>query len=141
MIRVPLGVPVGLDMAGTEKVEIRTLKVGRYCSVDDNAYKILRISKSKPGKHGSAKARLELENIFSGQKKSHVGTVTDKISVPIIEKGSATVTHIQGSEVHAMDAKTFEMMVLPLDDGLNLESGKEIMWMEAMGRFKIIRDH
>ena len=40
-----------------------------------------------------------------------------------------------------MDAKTFEMMVLPLDDGLNLESGKEIMWMEAMGRFKIIRDH
>ncbi len=141
MIRVLLGVPVGLDMAGTEKVEIRTLKVGRYCSVDDNAYKILRISKSKPGKHGSAKARLELENIFSGQKKSHVGTVTDKISVPIIEKGSATVTHIQGSEVHAMDAKTFEMMVLPLDDGLNLESGKEIMWMEAMGRFKIIRDH
>ena len=141
MIRVLLGVPVGLDMAGTEKVEIRTLKVGRYCSVDDNAYKILRISKSKPGKHGSAKARLELENIFSGQKKSHVGTVTDKISVPIIEKGSATVTHIQGSEVHAMDAKTFEMMVLPLDDGLNLESGKEIMWMEAMGRVKIIRHH
>jgi len=128
-------------MAGTEKVEIRTLKVGRYCSVDENAYKILRISKSKPGKHGSAKARLELEDIFSGQKKSHVGTVTDKISVPIIEKGSATVTHIQGSEVHAMDAKTYEMMVLPLEDGLNLESGKEIMWMEAMGRFKIIRDH
>lgn len=128
-------------MAGTEKVEIRTLKVGRYCSVDERAYKILRISKSKPGKHGSAKARLELENIFTGQKKSHVGTVTDKISVPIIEKGSATITHIQGGEVHAMDAKTYEMMVLPLDEGLNLESGKEIMWMEAMGRFKIIRDH
>ena len=128
-------------MPGTTRVEVRTLKVGRYVALDDNAYKILRISKSKPGKHGSAKARLELENIFSGQKKSHVGTVTDKISVPIIEKGSATVTHIQGSEVHAMDAKTFEMMVLPLDDGLNLESGKEIMWMEAMGRFKIIRDH
>ena len=141
IIRVLFGVWFGLDMAGTEKVEIRTLKVGRYCSVDDNAYKILRISKSKPGKHGSAKARLELEDIFSGQKKSHVGTVTDKISVPIIEKGSATVTHIQGSEVHAMDAKTYEMMVLPLEDGLTLESGKEIMWMEAMGRFKIIRDH
>ncbi len=128
-------------MAGTEKVEIRTLKVGRYCTVDDNAYKILRISKSKPGKHGSAKARLELEDIFSGSKKSHVGTVTDKISVPIIEKGSATVTHISGSDVHVMDAKTYEMMVLPLEEGLNIESGKEIMWMEALGRFKIIRDH
>jgi translation initiation factor 5A len=141
MIRGHFGVWVGFGMAGTEKVEIRTLKVGRYCTVDDNAYKILRISKSKPGKHGSAKARLELEDIFSGQKRSHVGTVTDKITVPIIEKGSATITHIQGSEVHAMDAKTYEMMVLPLEDGLSLESGKEIMWMEALGRYKIIRDH
>tara|TARA_A100001037_G_C15000571_1_gene566858 strand:+ start:468 stop:854 length:387 start_codon:yes stop_codon:yes gene_type:complete len=128
-------------MPGTEKVEIRTLKVGRYCSVDDGAYRILSISKSKPGKHGSAKARLELEDIFTRQKKSHVGTVTDKISVPIIEKGSATVTHIQGAEVHAMDAKTFEMMVLPMDEGMNIEAGGEIMWMEAMGRYKIIRDH
>ena len=141
IIRGIVGVQSGFDMAGTEKVEIRTLKVGRYCAVDDEAYKILRISQSKPGKHGSAKARLELEDIFSGSKRSYVGTVTDKISVPIIEKGSATVTHIQGNEVHAMDAKTFEMMVLPLEEGQNIESGGEIMWMEAMGRFRIIRDH
>ncbi len=59
----------------------------------------------------------------------------------MIEKGSATVTHIEGKEVHAMDAKTYEMMVLPLDDGLNIEPGGEIMWMEALGRYKIIRDH
>ena len=70
-------------------MEIRTLKVGRYVALEDSAYKILSMSKSKPGKHGSAKARLELEDIFTGQKKSHVGTVTDSINVPIIEKGSA----------------------------------------------------
>ncbi|HIA24907.1 MAG TPA: translation initiation factor IF-5A [Candidatus Poseidoniales archaeon] len=141
MIRGYYGVHLGIEVAGTEKVEIRTLKVGRYCAVDDSAFKILKISKSKPGKHGSAKARLDLEDLFTGSKKSHVGTVTDKISIPIIEKGSATVTHIQGVDVHAMDAKTFEMMVLPLEDGLNLESGREIQWMEALGRFRIIRDH
>ena len=50
-------------MPGTTRVEIRTLKVGRYCCVDDKAYKINSISKSKPGKHGSAKARLELVEI------------------------------------------------------------------------------
>ena len=141
MIRGYYGVHLGIEVAGTEKVEIRTLKVGRYCAVDDSAFKILMISKSKPGKHGSAKARLDLEDLFTGSKRSHVGTVTDKISIPIIEKGSATVTHIQGVDVHAMDAKTFEMMVLPLEDGLNLESGREIQWMEALGRFRIIRDH
>ena len=55
-------------MVGTDRVEIRTLKVGRFCVVDDEAYKILSISKSKPGKHGSAKARLELVSLFSAKK-------------------------------------------------------------------------
>jgi len=128
-------------MPGTTRVEIRTLKVGRYVSVDEKAYKILSISKSKPGKHGSAKARIEMEDIFTGQKKSHVGTVTDSIHVPLIEKGSAIITHIEGQEVHAMDNKTYETLILPKDEEMSLEGGKEILWMEALGRFKITRDH
>ena len=99
------------------------------------------MSKSKPGKHGSAKARIELEDIFTGQKKSHVGTVTDSINIPLIEKGSAIITHIQGNEVHAMDNKTYEALILPTDPEMNLEAGGEIQWMEAMGRYKISRDH
>jgi translation initiation factor 5A len=126
---------------GTTRVEIRTLKVGRYCCVDDKAYKINSISKSKPGKHGSAKARMELVDIFTGQKISHVGSVTDSINVPLIEKGTAMVTHIDGAEVHAMNMRDHSMMILPLEDGLEIEGGIEIMWMEALGLFKIIRDH
>lgn len=132
---------MGRKMPGTSRVEIRTLKVGKYACVDDNAYKILSISKSKPGKHGSAKARIELTDIFTGQKRSHVGTVTDTIQVPMITKGSATVTHLEGDDVHAMDMKTYEQLVLPMEEGLSIEPGKEIMWMEALGRYKIIRDH
>ena len=120
---------------------IRTLKVGRYVAIDDSAYKILSMSKSKPGKHGSAKARIELEDIFTRQKRSHVGTVTDTIQIPLIEKGSAIITHIEGSEVHAMDNKTYSNLILPSEDGMNLQSGGEIQWMEAMGRYKISRDH
>ena len=128
-------------MPGTDRVEIRTLKVGRYCVVDDEAYKILSISKSKPGKHGSAKARLELIDIFTGSKISHVGSVTDSIHVPLIEKGTAMVTHIEGVEVHAMNMRDHSMMILPMEDDMEIEAGKEIMWMEALGLFKIIRDH
>jgi hypothetical protein len=40
-----------------------------------------------------------------------------------------------------MDAKTYELMVLPMEEGLVIEPGKEIMWMEALDRYKIIRDH
>ena len=135
------GLNLGRIMPGTTRVEIRTLKVGKYACVDDNAYKILSISKSKPGKHGSAKARIELSDIFTGQKKSHVGTVTDTIQVPMITKGSATVTHLEGDDVHAMDMKTYEQLVLPMESEMDIQPGKEIMWMEALGRYKIIRDH
>ncbi len=129
------------DMPGTTRAEIRTLKVGRYVAIEENAYKILSMSKSKPGKHGSAKARIELEDIFTGQKRSHVGTVTDTIQIPLIEKGSAIITHIQGEEVHAMDSKTYQSLILPVEASMNLQSGGEIQWMEAMGRYKISRDH
>lgn len=131
-------------MPGTDRVEIRTLKVGRFCVVDDEAYKILSISKSKPGKHGSAKARLSLESIFTKKKISHVGTVTDSINVPMIEKGTATVTHIDGEEVHAMNDKDFVMMVFPMpdpDEGMTITASGKIMWQEALGRYIIIRDH
>ena len=126
-------------MPGTDRVEIRTPKVGRFCVVDDNAYKILSISKSKPGKHGSAKARLELVSLFSSKKISHVGTVTDSINVPMIEKGKALVTHIDGEEVHAMNMKDHSMMILPIDPDIEVTSGQEILWMEALGRYKIER--
>lgn len=128
-------------MPGTARVEIRTLKVGRYVAIEDSAYKILSISKSKPGKHGSAKARLELENLFNKQKRSHVGTVTDTIQVPILEKGSAIITHLEGEEVHAMDTKTYASLILPIDTSMKLDPGGEIQWVEAMGRYKITRDH
>ena len=126
-------------MPGTDRVEIRTIKVGRFCVVDDEAYKILSISKSKPGKHGSAKARLELVSLFSSKKISHVGTVTDNINVPMIEKGKAMVTHIEGEEVHAMNMKDHSMMILPIDPDIEVTSGQEILWMEALGRYKIER--
>ena len=126
-------------MPGTDRVEIRTIKVGRFCVVDDEAYKILSISKSKPGKYGSAKARLELVSLFSSKKISHVGTVTDNINVPMIEKGKAMVTHIEGEEVHAMNMKDHSMMILPIDPDIEVTSGQEILWMEALGRYKIER--
>ena len=128
-------------MPGTTRVEIRTLKVGRYCCVDDRAYKINSISTSKPGKHGSAKARIELVDIFTGAKISHVGSVSSSINVPLIEKGTALVTHVEGSEVHAMNMRAHSMMILPLEEEMDIEGGKEIMWMEALGLYKIMRDH
>ena len=40
-----------------------------------------------------------------------------------------------------MDNKTYESLILPKDAELNLEAGGEIQWMEALGRYRITRDH
>ena len=53
-------------MADWEMKEIRELKIGRYVNIDEEPCKIISISTSKPGKHGSAKANIEAASIFTG---------------------------------------------------------------------------
>jgi len=65
-----------------EQVETRELKEGRYVIIDDEPCVIKSIAKSKPGKHGAAKARVDAIGIFDGQKRSTVQPVTAKVYVP-----------------------------------------------------------
>jgi len=119
--------------------EVRTLKVGRYIIVDDEPCKILGISTSKPGKHGESKARIDAMGLFDKQKRSIVHPVKHKVGVPMIDKRTAQVLSIAGSTVQLMDMATYETFELPLPDDMTLEPGKEIQYMEALGRKKITR--
>jgi len=121
--------------------EVRTLKVNRYMIIDDEPCKIMSISTSKPGKHGEAKARIEAIGIFDGQKRSVVHPVKHKIQVPIIDKRTAQVVALMGSNVQLMDMETYETfeMVVPDEYKGQLQPGNEISYLEALGRKKITR--
>jgi len=119
--------------------EVRTLKVGKYIIVDDEPCKILNITTSKPGKHGEAKARIDAMGLFDNQKRSIVHPVKHKVGVPMIDKRTAQVLSIAGSTVQLMDMATYETFELPLSEDMALESGKEVQYMEALGRRKITR--
>ena len=123
-----------------EAKEIRELKVGRYVNIDDEPCKIISISTSKPGKHGSAKANIDAVSIFSGSKKSLVGPVSTKVQVPMIDKRKAQVLAIHGDEVQMMDLETFETfsMAINADHESVLEEGGEIMYLVAMDRMKLM---
>ena len=124
-----------------EQAELRSLKVNRYIIIDDEPCKITGMTKSKPGKHGEAKCRLEATGIFSNQKKSIVHPVTHKIKVPIIDKRSAQVLAIQGEEVQLMDNETYEIFNVPIPDEFKdeLEPQKDILYLVALDRKKITR--
>jgi len=119
--------------------EVRTLKVGGYIIVDDEPCKILSITTSKPGKHGEAKARIDAMGLFDNQKRSIVHPVKHKVGVPMIDKRTAQVLSIAGSTAQLIDMTTYETFELPLPEDMTLEPGKEIQYMEALGRRKITR--
>lgn len=121
--------------------EVRELKPNRYMIIDNEPCKILSISTSKPGKHGEAKARIEAVGVFDGTKRSVVHPVKHKVQVPMINKGSAQVIALLGDEVQLMDMTTYETFEIAVEDEWRdkLEPGKEISYLEALGRRKITR--
>lgn len=122
--------------------EVRELKVGRYVLIDDEPCKIQSISTSKPGKHGEAKARIDAVGIFDEQKRSVVHPVKHKVGVPIIDKRSAQVLALIGADVvQLMDMETYETFEMPVPEDLKgqIEPGKEILYLQAMGKRKITR--
>jgi translation initiation factor 5A len=101
----------------------------------------MSISTSKPGKHGEAKARIDAIGIFDGQKRSVVHPVKHKVHVPMIDKRTAQVVAIMGSNVQLMDLETYETFEIPIPEEYKdqLQSGSEISYLEALGRKKITR--
>jgi translation initiation factor 5A len=124
-----------------ELAEIRTLKENRYIIIDNEPCKIISITKSKPGKHGEAKARIEAIGIFDGSKRSIVNPVSHKVHVPIIDKRSAQVVAVMGDNVQLMDMETYDTFEMPIPDEFkdSIEPGKDIQYLVALGRKKITR--
>ncbi len=122
-----------------EQTEVRNLKEGRYVIIDDEVCAIKAISKSKPGKHGSAKARVDTIGLFDGQKRSIVQPVSAKIFVPIVERKTAQVLSIAGDVVQLMDMadySTFELKI-PEEFRDRVVEGKDITYVTAMGKMRL----
>lgn len=124
-----------------DQVEARTLKEGRYLLIDDEPCKILSIDVSKPGKHGAAKMRIEGMGIFTNNKRSMLAGVGDKVFVPIIDKRVAQVVSVHGNQAQLMDMETYQTfdMEIPEEYQGQVEAGKELQYLEAMGKRMITR--
>jgi translation initiation factor 5A len=122
----------------TTQAEVRQLKEGRYVVVDEEPCKILSITTSKPGKHGAAKARVDVIGIFDGVKRSFVSPVTDKCKIPMIDKRKVQILNISGSQAQVMDMETYQNFELPVSESEKaaLSPGAEVLIMESMGKMK-----
>ncbi|WP_290598215.1 MULTISPECIES: translation initiation factor IF-5A [unclassified Archaeoglobus] len=124
-----------------QQVEVRQLREGGYVVIDDEPCEIISMSVSKPGKHGAAKARIDAIGIFDSQKRSIVQPVTAKIYVPIVERKRAQIISVTGNVAQLMDMETYETFELEIPEELKdkIEPGREVMYLESLGKRKIER--
>jgi translation initiation factor 5A len=59
--------------------------------IDGEPCRIVDIAKSKPGKHGAAKARIVAIGVFDNHKKTICQTVDATAEIPIIDKRAGQV--------------------------------------------------
>ena len=132
----------------SKPTELGSLKIGSYIllPVSDqptgDACRITEYDTSKPGKHGSAKARIVGVGIFDGQKRPHVGPVSQQIHVPLIDKRTGQIISIVGSKIQVMDSESFETIdVDMIEEELEgtLQQGDDLEYWNVMGRTKIMR--
>ncbi|PSQ04650.1 translation initiation factor IF-5A [Halobacteriales archaeon QS_4_69_31] len=122
----------------TKQVEVRDLDEGSYVMVDDTACKIDGYSTAKPGKHGSAKARIEARGVFDGKRRNLSQPVDAKIRVPIINRKQGQVVSVDGDEAQVMDLETYDTFTLALPDDVSLSPDDEIEYLEMEQQRKIV---
>ncbi|MGY5855624.1 MAG: translation initiation factor IF-5A [Candidatus Thorarchaeota archaeon] len=91
-----------------KKSEAKSLKPGSYFIIDGEPCRVISMDKSKPGKHGSAKANIVAVGFFDNRKRNVIMPADRMVDVPLIDKTSATVIADMGETYSLMDSETFE---------------------------------
>jgi translation initiation factor 5A len=127
----------------SKPTSVGSLKRGQSIVINGEPYKIVSLEKSKPGKHGSAKARITAIHVFNNTKKSIVSPVNAKIDVPLIEKRTAQVVYMEDDSVQLMDLESYESFfaLKPTEKEMldKLSANVEVEYWNVLGRTKIVR--
>lgn len=126
----------------SKPMDLGSLKVGSYIIIDNEPCRIVSYDHSKPGKHGSAKARVSAIGVFDGSKHSMVSPVSANVEVPLIDKRSGQVVSITGTSLQIMDLETFEVFeTSSIEEDIRdkIVQGGEIEYWKVLDRVKIVR--
>ncbi|WP_276258368.1 translation initiation factor IF-5A [Haloglomus litoreum] len=121
-----------------EQTEVRDLQEGNYVMINDVPSKITSYSTSKPGKHGSAKARVEGTGVFDSQKRNFTQPVDAKVWVPIIERKQGQVVSTSDGEMQVMDLETYETITMRIPGSEDITADDEIEYLEYEGNRKLV---
>ena len=118
------------------------LSKGKYVLVDEHPCRVMSMDKSKPGKHGAAKVNVVAISLLDGSKHSLMKPSDADIEIPIVERKRAQVIGVSGTSCQLMDMSSYETFeaTIPEDMASEIEAGKEIQYMETMGKRLLGKD-
>ncbi len=111
-----------------------SVKEGDTILVEGHPCRVVSTQKSKPGKHGAAKARIVAVGIIDQKKRDLVMPGSERIDVPLIEKKSAQVLSITNSVANVMDMETYETFDLLIPEELQgqVRDGVQVLYWTIM---------
>ena len=121
-----------------EQKEVRDLQEGNYVMMEESPCKITAYSTAKPGKHGSAKARIEARGVFDGKKRSLSQPVDQKVWVPMIERKQGQVVAVEDDDAQVMDLETYETFTMRVPEDESFTPDEEIEYLEFEGQRKVV---
>jgi translation initiation factor 5A len=124
----------------TKNESAGSIKVGNYVVFDNVPCVVKNVQKSKTGKHGAAKCRIEAVGLFEDKKIIKVMPASDNVQVPIVEKKSAQVLSVQDNTANVMDLETYESFDLEIPDELKdkVVENAEVVYWTVLGK-KVLR--
>jgi translation initiation factor 5A len=123
--------------------QMNDLRVGKYVIADEHPCRVVSIDHAKTGKHGAGKNMVVCISIIDGSKHSIMKPSDADVEIPIVERKRAQVVSVSagGDSVQLMDLASYETFdaAVPEEMRGEIEVGKEIQYMEVMGRKMLMR--
>jgi translation initiation factor 5A len=110
-----------------QQVEAGKLREGSFVMIDGEPCEVRSVSKSSPGKHGSAKAKIKARGLFD-DKDRHITKPGDAMmmSPDLSKKVGQIVSKESETVAQVMDMDSYETEEMQLPEDLDVSEGDKI---------------
>jgi len=112
---------------------IKELRPNGFVIVDGEPCRVEKVDVSKSGKHGAAKARVDVIGLMDNRRRSLVKPADETMDVPIVLKKKGQVLAIVGNKAQIMDLADYSMLELEIPEERKeaVKQGEEIFYFEV----------
>lgn len=109
-----------------QQVEAGKLRNGSFVMIDGEPCEVRDVSKSSPGKHGSAKAKIKARGLFD-DKDRHITKPADTMMMsPDLDKKEGQVVSIDGNIAQVMDMDSYETEEMDIPEEFDASEGDTV---------------